>query len=87
MASQVFKLKKLVNVNISVPVRQMYHLEKSEQLFFSVGSYSLLDFSDWRLAEEREVVALKRISDGLSLLGHHSSHIVCLILVMSNRTG
>ena len=62
-------LKKLVKVNISVLVRQMYNLEKSEQLFFSVGSYScLLDFSDWRLAEEWEVVALKRISDGLSLL-------------------
>ena len=38
--------------------------------FSSVGSYScLLDFSDWRLAEEWEVVALKRVSDGLSLLG------------------
>ena len=38
-------LKKLVKVNISVPVRQMYNLEKSE-LFFSVESYScLLDFS------------------------------------------
>ena len=36
-------LKKLVKVNISVPVRQMYNLEKSE-LFFSVES-CLLDFS------------------------------------------
>ena len=35
-------LKKLDKVTISVPVRQMYNLEKSEQLFFSVGSYSCL---------------------------------------------